>query len=167
MEKHFLIGLAFLVTLVSCHERTDKDISNKFIGTWTLVRCIAIQQDGTISFPYGEKPVGQILYDTKGNVMVEITNQEIKKFSSENPFLGTPDEIIPAYNGLLAYYGKYKILADSSIIVHSITASSFPNWVGQDQARRFEFKNNNLILRTPSISSVQYELTWEKIGKSK
>jgi len=106
--------------------------------------------------------MGQLLYDAKGNMMVEITNQEIKKFNSENPFQGTADEIIPAYNGLIAYYGTYKIMADSNIIIHAIKASSFPNWMGQNQKRRYQFKNNKLILRTPSISSIQYELTWKK-----
>jgi len=138
------------------------ELMKQFIGTWTLIKCVAIQQDGEITFPYGEKPLGQILYDTKGNMMVEIMNQEVKEFNSENPLQGTPEEIIPAYNGFLAYYGTYKILADSNLIIHSIKACSFPNWVGQNQERHFEFENNKLILRTPSISSVQFELTWEK-----
>jgi hypothetical protein len=75
------------------------ELMKQFIGTWTLIKCIAIQQDGKITFPYGEKPIGQILYDTKGNMMVEIMNQEIKKFKNDNPFQGIPEEIIPAYNG--------------------------------------------------------------------
>jgi hypothetical protein len=62
----------------------------------------------------------------------------------------------------LAYYGTYKILADSNLIIHNIKACSFPNWVGQNQIRHFEFKNNKLILTTPAISSVQFELTWQK-----
>jgi hypothetical protein len=138
------------------------ELMKQFIGTWTLTKCIAIQQDGKITFPYGEKPIGQILYDLEGNMMVEIMNQGIKKFNNENPLLGTPEEIIPAYNGFLAYYGTYKILADSNLIIHNIKASSFPNWVGQNQKRRFEFENNKLILTTPAIKSVQFELTWIK-----
>jgi len=138
------------------------ELMKQFIGTWTLIKCIAIQKDGKITFPYGEKPIGQILYDTKGNMMVEIMNQEIKKFKNDNPFQGIPEEIVAAYNGFLAYYGTYKILADSSLIIHNIKACSFPNWVGQNQKRRFEFENNKLILTTPAISSVQFELTWEK-----
>jgi hypothetical protein len=72
-------------------------------------------------------------------MMVEIMNREIKKFKDDNPFQGIPEEIIPAYKGC-----------------------SFPNWVGQNQKRRFEFENNKLILTTPAISSVQFELTWER-----
>jgi hypothetical protein len=138
------------------------ELMKHFIGTWTLIKCVAIQQDGKITFPYGEKPIGQILYDSKGNMMVEIMNQEIKKFKNDNPFQGIPEEIVPAYNGFLAYYGTYKILADLNLIIHNIKACSFPNWVGQNQKRRFEFEDNKLILTTPAINSVQFELTWEK-----
>ena len=62
--------------------------------------------------------------------MVMIMKQEIRKFNNENPFQGTPEEIIPAYNGFLAYYGIYEILADSNLIIHNLKACSFPNRVG-------------------------------------
>ena len=141
MKRYILIFVSLFIIFVSCQERPDKDISSNFIGTWILIKCIVIQKDGKISFPYGEKPMGQIVYDTKGNMSVVITNQEIKMFRSENPFQGTPDEIIPAFNGLMAYYGTYKIFADSNIIIHSIKASSFPNWV--DEIRKDDM---NLII---------------------
>ena len=163
MKRLYLLLFPFSIgILLSCHERLDKDISSNFIGTWTLVKCIAIERDSIISYPYGERPTGQILYDAKGNMMVEIINTDTKKFNNPSPFKGTPDEIIPAYNGLIAYYGTYTILADSSLVIHTIKACSFPNWTGQNQKRRYQFENNRLILRTPPISSIQYELTWEK-----
>jgi hypothetical protein len=145
------------------NELNQVGLMNQFIGTWELIKCIAIHQDGKITFPYGENPNGQILYDTNGNMMVEIMNREIEKFNNENLFQGTPEEIIPAYNGFLAYYGTYQILADTNLIIHNIEACSFPNWVGQNQQRRFEFQDNKLILKTPQNSSVQFELTWEKL----
>jgi len=40
--------------------------------------------------------------------MVEIINTDTKKFNNPSPFKGTPDEIIPAYNGLIAYYGHIR-----------------------------------------------------------
>jgi hypothetical protein len=169
--KTFCLTTIIAITLLLCThgiqaqntqtKLNQVELMKQFIGTWTLIKCIAIQQDGEITFPYGEKPIGQILYDTKGNMMVEIMNQEIKKFKNDNPFQGIPEEIIPAYNGFLAYYGTYKILPDSNLIIHNI-ACSFPNWVGQNQIRHFEFKNNKLILKTPAISSIQFELTWQK-----
>jgi hypothetical protein len=157
-----LLSSSFIQAQTTQPKLNQVELMKQFIGTWTLIKCVAIQQSGEITFPYGEKPIGQILYDTKGNMMVEIMNREIKKFRNDNPFQGIPEEIIPAYNGFLAYYGTYKILADSNLIIHNIKACSFPNWVGQNQTRRFKFEDNKLILTTPAISSVQFELTWGK-----
>jgi hypothetical protein len=143
-------------------QSNQDELYNQFIGTWTLLKCTAIEKDGKTTFPYGEKPIGQILYDKNWNMMVEIMNPDIGKFKNENPFGGSPEEIISAYNGFLAYYGTYKILSDSNLIVHNLKACSFPNWVGQNQKRRFRFEENKLILTTPAISSVLFELTWVK-----
>ena len=130
---------------------------------WTLIKCAGKQKDGKVDYPYGENPVGQLLYDSKGNMMVEIMKQGIKKFASPNPSQGVPEEIIPAYNGFVAYYGTYNVVTDSNLVIHHIRASSFPNWVNQDQRRYYEFKNDQLILRTSFIGSEQYELTWKRV----
>jgi len=61
----------------------------------------------------------------------------------------TPEEIVPAYNGFLGYYGSYKVVPDSNLVIHHIKACSFPYWVGQDQRRYYEFKEGILILKTP------------------
>jgi hypothetical protein len=52
--KTRLILLVLLFFIMSCQDRLDKNISSNFIGTWTLIKCIAIRQDGKITFPYGE-----------------------------------------------------------------------------------------------------------------
>jgi hypothetical protein len=135
----------------------------QFIGLWNLTKLIAKGNDDQIIFPYGESPDGQLFYDENGNMMVQIMKSGIKKFASENPTAGEPEEIIPAYFGFLAYYGKYKVISESNLVIHQINASSFPNWVGIEQKRLYEFKGNQLILSTPLIGGVHFELSWEKI----
>lgn len=162
MKNSFTLIVSLLILLFSCQEKPAKDVSNNFTGTWTLLKCIATEQDGKTSFPFGENPRGKIIYDAHGKMMAVITHEEVKKFKGQNPFQGTPNEIIPAYNGTISYFGSYTIVADSSMIIHSIEACSFPNWVGQQQKRRYEFKDDLLILRTPSIGSIQYELIWKR-----
>src|SRR5215471_1595280 len=133
-------------------------VQNDFVGTWTLQKCVAIQSDGNVNYPYGEKPVGQLSYDAKGNMMVEIMKPGIKKFAAVNLLQGTPEEILLAYHGFIAYYGTYKVVPDSNLVVHHIKACSFPNWVDQDQERYYELKSDQLILRTSLIGSERYEL---------
>jgi hypothetical protein len=129
---------------------------------WTLLKCVSYQTDGTVTFPYGEHPVGQLLYDRKGNMMVEIMKPGIKKFVQSNLLQGVPDEVLPAYYGFIGYYGSYKVLSDSNFVIHHIKACSFPNWVDEDQKRYYEFRNDHLILKTSLIGSARYELTWQK-----
>jgi hypothetical protein len=161
MKKFPLILFAILTGFTSFHKK-EQHASPDFVGMWTLLKCLAFQKDGTVTYPYGENPAGQLLYDRKGNMMVEIMKTGIKKFVQSNLLEGVADEVLPAYYGFIGYYGSYEVMPDSNVVVHHIKACSFPNWVDQDQKRYYEFKNGQLFLRTSLIGSVRYELTWQK-----
>jgi len=161
MKKLPLITILIIIAFTS-FQKKQRDPSTHFTGLWTLLKCVSYQTDGTLNYPYGENPVGQLLYDAKGNMMVEIMKPGIKKFEQSNLLQGVPEEVLPAYYGFIGYYGSYKVVPDSSLVIHHIKAYSFPNWVDQDQRRYYEFKDGRLILRTSLIGSVRYELTWQK-----
>ena len=161
MKSLLIILLPLSVFVTSTKGQNMKQKS--FIGTWTLLKFTLKQADGKISYPYGENPIGQLLYDGNGNMMVEIMKPDIKKFESPNPLQGTPEEISSAYNGFIAYYGTYTIQPASNLIIHHIKACSFPNWVDQYQRRFYEFEGNKLILRTDLIGSTEGELIWQRI----
>lgn len=162
--KNTSILIVICIVLASCQGKRNPG-SNSFVGIWTLQKCVGIQKDGKVYYPYGEKPTGELLYDAKGNMMVEIMKPGIKKFAATNLLLGTPEEILPAYFGFIAYYGTYRVMPDSNVVIHHLVTCSFPNWVGQDQKRFYEFKNGQLILSTPLIGSERYELTWQRLNE--
>ncbi len=81
------------------------DIVKQFIGTWNLIKWTAKEIDGKELYPYGEDAVGQIWYDSTGNMMVEIMKKERKVFVANNFLQGTTEEILSAYNGFVAYCG--------------------------------------------------------------
>ena len=139
------------------------DVANQFIGTWNLIKWTAKQADGEVFYPFGEDAVGQIWYDAKGQVMVEIMKKERKLFASDSFMQGTVDEIVDAYNGFVAYCGTYDIDTMAKQVIHHIKICSFPNWVGQDQVRYYDFENDLLILRSPLIGSTQHEVRWQKM----
>jgi hypothetical protein len=157
-----IAAIILCVVLTSFREERRQTITD-FAGTWKLLECVATNKHGGKNYPYGEKPVGQLFYGKNGNMMVEIMKPGIKKFVSANLLKGTPEEVLPAYYGFIAYYGTYKIVADSNIVIHHLEACSFPNWINQDQKRYYKFDNGKLILSTPWIGSERYELTWEKV----
>jgi len=157
------ISAIILYVVLTSFQGEHRQILNGFTGIWKLQECIATQRDGKVSYPYGEKPVGQLSYEKSGNMMVEIMKPGIKRFVSPNLLSGTPEEVLPAYYGFIAYYGTYRIVPDSNIVIHHLEACSFPNWINQDQKRYYKFNNRKLILSTPWIGSERYELTWEKV----
>ena len=138
------------------------DAANEIIGIWNLVKWTAVEEDGRLFYPYGEDAAGQISYDQKGNMMVAIMRKERKRFASNNFLQGTVEEIVTAYNGFVAYCGTYDVDAVAHMVIHHITICSFPNWVGEDQIRYYDFQNGLLILKAPSIGTTRHELTWQK-----
>src|SRR5687767_13135192 len=117
------------------------EVAKQFPGLWNLIKWTARQADDQVFYPFGEDAVGQLLYDAKGNMMVEIMRQERKLFASNNFLQGTADEMMSAYNGFVAYCGTYDVDPIAKLVVHHIKISSFPNWVNQDQIRYYDIHN--------------------------
>lgn len=138
------------------------DIAHQFIGIWSLVQWTARDADGQESHPFGEDAIGQILYDPKGNMMVELMKRDRKLFASDNFLQGTPEEIISAFNGFFAYSGTYTVDTEAKAVIHHIKISHYPNWVGHDQIRYYTFSDDQLKLSTPVIGTTQHSFLWRK-----
>ncbi|NND35016.1 MAG: lipocalin-like domain-containing protein [Saprospiraceae bacterium] len=145
--------------------KTIKTFNKKFIGSWELKEWTAELNDGSIVHPFGKDAIGRITYDGHSNMAVQIMKNNRPNFLSEDPLQGQPDEVVTAYGGFIAYCGTFEVLSDANQVVHKIAISSFPNWVGQDQFRNYEFKDDNLILSTNVIGSSRHRLVWEKMNK--
>jgi hypothetical protein len=145
-------------------EKVNMSIEN-FIGSWELKEWYAELSNGETVYPFGEDALGRISYDGFGNMAVQIMQNNRSHFLSEDPLQAQPDEVIDAYNGFIAYCGNYEVDLNHHQVIHQIKISSFPNWVGQNQVRFFEFKDNKLILSTDIIGSSRHTLIWEKMKK--
>jgi len=141
--------------------------NEKFIGSWELKKWTAELNDGTEFFPFGEDAVGRISYDSDSNMSVHIMKNNRPPFHSEDPLNATPDEMFTAFGDFISYCGSYVIYNNPNQVVHQIKISSFPNWVGQNQIRKFEFKDDKLILSTDTIGSSRHRLVWQKMKNKK
>ncbi len=137
--------------------------TEKFVGSWELKKWTAELNDGTIIFPFGEDALGRISYESNGSMSVHLMKNNRLKFHSEDPLQAKPEEVIVAFNEFLSYCGTYKVYTNPNQVVHQIDISSFPNWTGQNQIRKFEFKEDKLILITDTIGSSKHKLVWQKI----
>ena len=142
-----------------------KTTVQRFIGTWKLVTSEFRTSDGKVSYPLGEKAVGILLYDSGGRMAVQLMRPDRPKFASGDMRGGTPEEIKTAAEGYVAYFGTYDVDEKQGSVVHHVEASLFPNWLGQDQMRFFEFSDDLLTLRTPPILSGGQEITGVLVWK--
>ncbi|NEQ34981.1 MAG: lipocalin-like domain-containing protein [Okeania sp. SIO3I5] len=141
---------------------------NQFVGTWQLVSFELKDVNGEVSYPYGKDTIGYLMYAEDGYMSVVIMAANRSNFSSEDFFGGSTQEKANAMETYLSYCGRYEI--KDKKVIHHIKASLFPNLVGIDQERFFEFTENYLSLTTPSFKKSDKRLTahlmWERCTKT-
>jgi hypothetical protein len=140
--------------------RMDKNV----IGSWKLIK-FEMKTNDNISYPYGENPLGYLIYSENGFMAVLISKDNRNNISAENITKISEEEKIQLADGFIGYIGKYEVLNNK--IVHHVKLSFIPNWMGMPLERFCEFYKGNLILETPSeeIDGSIYasRLIWKKL----
>ena len=99
------------------------------------------------------------MYNDHGSFSGQIAGSGRPVFESGNLLKGTPEEIKKAFEGYIAYYGTYEVDENNSQITHHVENGLFPNWVGNNQTRTYEFEGKNLRLNTQPIKGAKADLT--------
>jgi len=140
----------------------------QFVGTWQLIASEFRRADGTVIYPYGQDAIGTLYYDAAGNMAVQLLRVDRPRFADGDRQRGTPDEIKAAFEGSLAYFGRYEVDEEAQLVIHHVTGCSFPNWIGQPQKRFFAFAENQLTLSTPPLqvggTTITGILRWQRSG---
>src|SRR5262245_27490446 len=139
-------------------------IANKFVGTWKLVSF----ESQLLS---RRERAGYIMYDTAGRMAVQIMPLDRPKFASGNRLQGTQEEIKGAFDGYVAYFGPYDVNEKEGVVTHHLEGSIFPNEVGRDNIRYYEFSGDQLTLTTTTMvdgkltpnSSAAARLVWQRV----
>ena len=160
-----MVVLLMLCSGVSAKEATAKTTAQRFIGGWKLVTSEFRTSEGKVAYPLGEKAVGILMCDSGGRYAAQLMRRDRPKFASGDMRGGTPEEIKTAADGYVAYFGTYEIDEKKGTIVVHVEASLFPNWVGQDQMRFYEFSDDLLTLKTPPMLSGGQEITGVLVWK--
>jgi hypothetical protein len=91
-----------------------------------------------------------------------------RRFASEDRMQGTPEEERSAKKSYQAYSGRYEVRDDK--IIHHVEVSLFPNWVGREQERFYEFEGDRLCLSTEPLlygkTRQTAHLEWERVSAS-
>ena len=143
------------------------DEADKFVGAWRLISTEFRAEDDSLGdSPYSTDSQGLLMYDAQGNMSAQLGRTHRAPFAIADRKGGTPEELRAAFETYQAYCGYYRIDERGHVVIHTVTLSLLPNWIGTEQRRFYEFKEGKLILRTPPMNiggqPMKGELIWEK-----
>lgn len=135
---------------------------DELVGRWRLVSWTANGEQGGVSYPFGARAEGSVVYTAGGWMSGHLAAGGRLPLPSENILDGTEAQRAAAFSSYVAYCGSYRI--DGDVVVHEVQMSLLPNWVGIEQLRSFELSGDMLLLKTPPIvigaDTVVNELHW-------
>lgn len=146
---------------------TPDELRAALIGTWRLVSYEATSvAGGEVVRPYGEHPLGLIMYTADGYMSAQITTPDRPLFAEQRQEYGSPEELAEAARHYLAYTGSFRV-PDGDTVVHEVALCLYPNWMGDGQTRVARLDGKTLQLAPPTPLSVQGKprtgvLTWER-----
>jgi hypothetical protein len=166
------LALASAVTLTlmgssALAQQKAESLKKQVVGTWALVSAENTATDGTKSLPFGPNPKGMAMLDASGHFMVLNTNPATPKLASNNRSTGTPEENKAIVSQNIALSGTYTVNEAERALIWRVEASTFPNWVGQEQKRPIKsISANELVWFNPAASSAASAstvLTWKRV----
>ena len=165
-RKSLLIAMACLLLLpLASRTATTQPVNDQFVGTWSLVSIRYVRPDGTAIEPFGPNAKGMLVFDGT-RFATQVTAANLPKFASNNRMVGTPQEYEAISHGVVAYFGTYTVNETDRIVTLHIERSSFPNWEGIDQQRKFEFVGDELRYTAASSTANPAEsalLVWKRV----
>ena len=133
---------------------------NQLIGVWKLVDMYFLDETKSIVHkPMGDNPSGVLIYTENKYMSAQLGNLDRHKFLNNDYRFGTNSEIFEAFNQYIAYTGKYDVNINKEYILHKIQMSMFPNWIGQNVKRYYNFENvNDKLYLYLSASEIDFKL---------
>ena len=143
-SKWFLA--AALLVLAACAHTTA--ITPDIAGTWRLVEYWDQESESQPkSYPFGEQPLGFIVYDRAGNVFVQIAkNPQPKRLSQDQLRRLDAGQLRATIEDYVSYFGTYTVDAAKGVVTHHVTADARREYTGTDQPRPFHIEGDELII---------------------
>lgn len=118
-------------------------------GRWELITFEQNYDDGRRVFPMGEGPQGIIQYTEDGYMSCMICRPHRENFTTGGQWNASDAEKAGAYNSMLSYAGRYTL--EDGVVTHLVDISLFPNWVGGQQKRQYQFDEKGQLSLTARL----------------
>ena len=144
---------------------------NPLLGTWHLVRWEITYGDGRApSLPFGADATGLICYTSDGSMNACIARAGRIRLSSDSVRSAPVAERLAAFESFFQYAGPYQIhgAPGRQQVVHTVTHSLNPNFVGTQQVRNMTFAADGQLTLSASdtvpgtTTARHHSLVWRR-----
>ena len=125
------------------------DAERRLIGTYRVLAMEHYADDGEVGRPFGDDPRGLIVYTAERYMTAVLMRSDRPRFEAGDVLGGTDAERAAAFQTANAFAGRWELVGDE--VVHHLEVTTFPNWVGTEQRRRFELSDTHLTLFPPTM----------------
>lgn len=137
----------------------------QLVGAWQLESwSIGYEGRDDFSSPFGEDPLGLLVYTADGWMSASINRRERARLPEDASPRKVPDaQRASAYSSYFHYAGRYRVINGS--VVHYVTQSLNPNFPGTEQLRHAELDGQTLVLtgKDEVAGTVRYHtLVWHR-----
>jgi len=133
----------------------------RLLGSWRLERFRIHYDDGAQQHPMGEDADGLIVYTEAGYMSGQLMQRGRPRFAAVRSSvaeraIGTPEEIVAAFNGYFAYFCRFRVDTVQRRVEHDVLCCHLPDWEGRRLERFYSFEDagahERLVLRSAPIT---------------
>src|SRR4051812_27440698 len=154
---------AFLLFIYFGAAGAEAQTAQDLVGTWTLAS--ATIGSGEVKMDmYGPDPSGTLMFGRDGHYALVFLRRDLPKLTSNSRLSQTVEESRDITKGSIAHFGTYAVDEDEAgkVLVLRIESSTFPNWSGAEQRRRFSLSGDALTYISPGSSGVATDVVLQR-----
>jgi hypothetical protein len=136
------------------------------VGTWRLRTWTSEGDDGVIH-PMGPAPEGILVYTADGTMITTIGRAGRPPIDGGDLLAGPVEQRLEAMTSFVAYSGTFHV--ERGDVVHDVSMSLFPNWIGTTQRRHVALSADGRTLELSADPFVlrgrlsTQRLTWGRV----
>jgi hypothetical protein len=162
-HKRYPALCVFAVAVIAAVPMADgqtRPVKDRLVGAWKLVKWEVYDASGGAPRP-GTYDVGQVIYDAGGQMSAHLMNSAMASQKGRT----TDADRAAAARLYIGYFGRFTVDEGKRMVVHHVTGSSFPTYVGSQQVRYYNLAadGNSLTLSLKDGERVTQTLYWERI----
>jgi hypothetical protein len=137
----------------------------RLVGAWRLVSWEVRYPDGTVTHPFGRRPLGLLLYTPDGAMSANIAARGRRALAVANPRDASAVDKARLLDSFFAYAGRYSLRG--STVRHRVSIATNPALVGTLQVRDARLAHGRLELAAAEKTrggERRHVLTWARGG---